>query len=132
MYKADLWRICKLYKNTGIYADVDLIPHIKLDDINKNINFYTVISADNTHLFQAFIINNCKPRHPLFLVFIISFFINKAWTRAPPGPCHDMYNCVKYILGEEKLNPHCKYKAIEQFLLNIGGFFHLMWANHLS
>ena len=24
MYKADLWRYCKLYKNTGVYADVDL------------------------------------------------------------------------------------------------------------
>jgi len=25
MYKADLWRLCKLYINGGVYADVDLV-----------------------------------------------------------------------------------------------------------
>lgn len=120
MYKADLWRICKLYENTGIYADVDLVPYIELNNINKDINFYSVISADNTHLFQAFIINNCKPRHPLFLVFIISFFINKPWTYIN-GPCYDMYNCVKYILGVENLKPNRKYYSSNvKIKINIG------------
>ena len=26
MYKADLWRLCKLYIHGGVYADVDLVP----------------------------------------------------------------------------------------------------------
>jgi len=29
MHKADLWRIFKLYKYGGVYADVDLVPYIK-------------------------------------------------------------------------------------------------------
>ena len=116
MYKADLWRICKLYLNTGVYADVDLVPYINLEDIDKKINFYTVIAIDdpmkNKSFFQAFMINNCMPKHPLFLVFIISFLTNKAWTMHN-GPCYDMYNCVKYIIGEDVLEPNRIYYSSE-------------------
>jgi hypothetical protein len=120
MYKADLWRICKLYKNTGVYADIDLVPYINLDHLNINTNFYSVISADNTHIFQAFIVNNCKPMHSLFLVFIISFFINRAWTYQN-GPCHDMYKCLKYILGVNKIIAgHRYYSSNVKIKINIG------------
>ena len=36
MYKADLWRLCKLYINGGVYADVDLVPHLNINNLNKN------------------------------------------------------------------------------------------------
>jgi mannosyltransferase OCH1-like enzyme len=29
-YIADLWRLCKLYIDGGVYADVDLVPYINI------------------------------------------------------------------------------------------------------
>ena len=37
-WKADLWRLCKLYINSGVYADVDLVPYLNIDKLDKNIN----------------------------------------------------------------------------------------------
>tara|TARA_B110000211_G_scaffold158151_1_gene179016 strand:+ start:7527 stop:7868 length:342 start_codon:yes stop_codon:yes gene_type:complete len=34
-FKADLWRLCKLYKNSGVYADVDLVPYLNIDKLDK-------------------------------------------------------------------------------------------------
>ena len=50
MYKADLWRLCKLYIEGGIYADIDLVPMVPIDSliIEKNITFYSCLS-----LFKA-------------------------------------------------------------------------------
>ena len=73
MHKADLWRICKLYKNAGIYADVDLVPYININELDKNITFYSCIASTGDHIFQAFISHFSKPNHPLLLVLIISF-----------------------------------------------------------
>jgi len=33
MYKADLWRLCKLYIHGGVYSDVDLVPYINIDTL---------------------------------------------------------------------------------------------------
>ena len=100
-YKADLWRLCKLYINGGVYADVDLVPYINIDSlIKKQQNtFYTCLSIDPTACFQAFIISNSPPRNPLILNFIISFLLNKPYmSNLVNGPTHDMYNCIKYNL----------------------------------
>ena len=73
MYKADLWRLCKLYICGGVYADVDLVPYLDIDKLDKDITFYSCLSIDNRCIFQAFMINY-KPKSPLILQFIISFF----------------------------------------------------------
>jgi hypothetical protein len=112
MFKADLWRICKLYRNSGIYSDIDLVPYFKIDDLDKNISFYSCLAGGNVSaIFQAIIINFSKPKHPLFLVFLLSFIINKAYNNYNNGPTYDMYNCIKYILGTKKLLPHKKYEV---------------------
>jgi hypothetical protein len=98
MFKADLWRICKLYIHGGIYADVDLVPYVSIDKIIKDkYTFYSCLCAGKRGIFQAFIIT--PPKNPLFLQFIYSFVKNKPWLH-DNGPTHDMYNCIKYNLNK--------------------------------
>ena len=62
MYKADLWRLCKLYINGGVYADIDLVPYIDIDTLDKHITFYSCMSTNPNSIFQAFMINFSKPK----------------------------------------------------------------------
>lgn len=109
MYKADLWRLCKLYINSGVYADVDLVPYLCIDKLDKNITFYSCINTGNDSIFQAFMINFSKPKNPLLLVFLLSFLINNPYTYGN-GPCYDMYNCIKYMLNVETILPEKRYE----------------------
>ena len=97
MHKADLWRLCKLYINGGVYADVDLVPYLNLNELNQNVTFYTVLSAIPNSCFQAFIY--CvKPKSPLILNFLCSLLHNKPFNNTI-GPTIDMYKCIKYNLN---------------------------------
>lgn len=108
MYKADLWRLCKLYKNSGIYADVDLVPYINLNDYDDDVTFYTCYHPIVKNIFQAFIINK-QINNPLMLCFLISFLVNKPYDNNDfLGPTFDMYKCIKYNVGKE-LEPFKKY-----------------------
>ena len=109
-HKADLWRLCKLYLNSGTYADVDLVPYFCIDDLDKNITFYSCLSIDGKGIFQALMVNFSKPKHPIFLVFLISFIINRPDKSHWIGPTFDMYNCIKYSLNVNKLYPDKKYE----------------------
>ena len=110
MYKADLWRYCKLYKNTGVYADVDLVPYLNIDTLDKDISFYTCLSECKEHCFQALMINNGKPNDPLLLVILLSYLINKPYLNIDGvEPCRDMLKCIKYILNLEDLEYEKKY-----------------------
>ena len=73
MYKADLWRLCKLYKNGGVYADVDLVPYLNIDTLDKNITFYSSVAIDRKCIFQAFIANFSKPENPVLLALLLSY-----------------------------------------------------------
>jgi hypothetical protein len=96
MYKADLWRLCKLYINGGIYADVDIVPHLNINTLDKTFTFYTCLSVAKNSIFQAFI--GTTPRNPIVLVTLLSFLINNPYTYVN-GPTYDMYNCLKYNLN---------------------------------
>jgi len=104
MYKADLWRLCKLYQHGGVYTDVDIIPYLNLDTLDKDISFYTTLNGNS--IFQAFI--KCsKPKSPLIFIFLLSFLLNSPYN-SHNGPCSDMYNCIKYniqeLLSDKKYN----------------------------
>lgn len=102
MYKADLWRLCKLYKhnnNIGIYADVDLVPHLSIDKMIPYDNtLYSCLSLVDFSIFQAFIINKLKHNHAIFMIFMISFYVNKIYERFNGGT-YDMYRCLSYIFN---------------------------------
>lgn len=112
MYKADLWRLCKLYINGGVYADVDLVPHLNIDNLNKDITFYSCLTPKTKSIFQAFMINFSKPRNNLILIFLLSFLINKPFEKLN-GPTFDMYDCIKYNLDGVEPEPFVRYDLEE-------------------
>jgi hypothetical protein len=112
MYKADLWRLCKLYITGGVYADVDLVPHLKIDNLNKDITFYSCLTPRTKSIFQAFMINFSKPRNNLILIFLLSFLINKPFEKIN-GPTFDMYDCIKYNLDGVEPEPFVRYDLEE-------------------
>ena len=97
MYKADLWRLCKLYMEGGVYADVDLVPYLNLDSLDPDV-FYTCLATDPAYIFQAFMMNQ-RPKSPLILVFLLSLLYNNPYTMNN-GPCFDMCSCLRYNIGE--------------------------------
>lgn len=118
MYKADLWRLCKLYINSGVYADVDLVPYFNINNLDQSITFYSCISIFRMSIFQALMINFSKPKNPLFILLLLSFLINKAYQKDPSGPTFDMYSCIKYMLNVDRIIPDHKY-IIDKIKLKI-------------
>ena len=120
MYKADLWRLCKLYQYGGVYADVDLVPYIKIDDLDPNITFYSCLSVRGESVFQAFMVNTTQPKNPLILAFLISFLLNKPFN-IDIGPTYDMYNVITYNLDCVKVMPNIQYSLnTVKICVNIG------------
>ena len=119
MFKADLWRLCKLYIHGGVYADIDLVPYISIDELIKtNYTFYSCLAVDKQSCFQAFIATEAK--NPLILKCIFSFIQNKPYTFAN-GPCYDMYNCIKECLDIENILPEKEYNMnMIKMKINIG------------
>lgn len=93
MHKSDLWRLCKLYVFGGVYADVDLIPHLNMDTLDKTITFYSCLSKDDYSIFQAFIINFGPPKNKLILSCLMSFLLNSPY-QYRNNPTVDIYNCI--------------------------------------
>ena len=110
MYKADLWRLCKLYIHSGVYSDVDIVPYINIDTLDSDITFYSSLSIDKDSIFQAFMVNRSKPQNPLLLHFIISFLVNKPYYNPHNGPTYDMYKCLQYNIGTNIVKAETKYK----------------------
>ena len=111
MYKADLWRLCKLYIHGGVYADIDLIPFMPISkyitaDPSRDGNgpgpgyFYSCLSLSSPSIFQAFMYHSRK-RSPLLLGFMVSFLVNKPYTNIDNGPTSDMYHFILYNVRAE-------------------------------
>lgn len=103
MHKADLWRLCKLYIHSGVYSDIDIVPYLNLNTLDKDITFYSCLATDTSAIFQAFIANFSKPKNPLLLLFLISFLVNEPYKikKCSYGPCIDMMNVLKYNLNTD-------------------------------
>lgn len=108
MHKADLWRLCKLYVNGGVYADIDIIPHIYLKELNKNVTFYSCLTNENS-IFQAFIVNNSKPNNPLILCFLVLFLMDRPDKIGRNQPTYHMYKCLSYNLYNIKIEGETTY-----------------------
>lgn len=124
-YKADLWRLCKLYVHGGVYADVDLVPYIDIDSLDKDVSFYSCLTKTQCGVFQAFIV--CpRARNPLILHFLISLLINKAYmylldTEFGRGPTFDMYQCIQNSLNNIIVLPEKKYELDKvKIFVNVG------------
>lgn len=103
MYKADLWRLCKLYIHGGVYADIDLVPFRSLAQMTGSASpspshsptFYSCLSLGSPSVFQAFM-KHTRPRSPLLLGCLLSFLVNKPYTNIDNGPTNDMYHFLLY------------------------------------
>ncbi len=68
-YKSDLWRMCYLYMNGGVYLDLNktlLMPLRKV--INGNFDLVTVIDRPSCCVWQGFLA--CRPGLPVMLMCI--------------------------------------------------------------
>ena len=91
MFKADLWRLCKLYLHGGVYADVDLVPYLNMDqELDTSISFTSCLSIVPKSIFQAFMVVT-QPRNPLLLHFLVSFLRHKPYD-VQNGPPYDMFS----------------------------------------
>ena len=101
MYKADLWRLCKLYIHGGVYADIDLVPFRSLEQMigsaadSHLTTFYSCLSQSSPSVFQAFM-KHTRPRSPLIFGCLLSFLVNKPYTNIENGPTNDMYHFLLY------------------------------------
>jgi hypothetical protein len=97
MYKADLWRLCKLYIHGGVYADIDLVPFVPISKMtsSQSVTFYSCLSLCDDNIFQALMVHSRK-RSPLLLGFLISFILNKSYMNIDNGPTTDMYEFILY------------------------------------
>lgn len=95
MYKADLWRICKLYIHGGVYADIDLVPHLTISALDDDVTFYSCLSMGAQFMFQAFM-KQSRAKSPLILGCLVSFLMNKPYKDIHNGPCSDMYHFILY------------------------------------
>jgi hypothetical protein len=116
MNKADLWRLCKLYIYGGIYADVDLVPYLNIDHLNKDVTFYGGLSKGPV-CFQDFLVSR-NPKSPLLLAFLQSLIYNKSINGC--GPKIDMYDCLKRVLKSDPVESTLYKINIVEVKINIG------------
>ena len=106
--KSDFWRVCILYQFGGIYADIDIVPHVPIDNfVDSDITLYTCISdpkLDQNNLNPHFIAT--IPKNPLILDCINIYMNEKIST--PYG-----YN--NYSIVQIMANIVRKYTNIDKF-----------------
>jgi hypothetical protein len=106
-----------------VYADVDLVPYINIDEFlnnstieNSNV-FISCLSVCSKCIFQAFMICKSEPKNPLILNFLISFLQNNPYNYGN-GPTYDMYNCLAHSINNNNLIPENIYQ-IQTVNINI-------------
>ena len=80
--KSDFWRLCILYKYGGIYADIDIIPHVPINEIvYSDTTLYTCVTAKtlgnnlNPHFIAV------EARNPLILKCINVYMNTKRYEK---------------------------------------------------
>ena len=62
-HKSDLFRICWLYINGGVYIDIDTELIVGLNDIVKNVDSFTILQNDTPTTIQGTLIYNFFKKH---------------------------------------------------------------------
>jgi hypothetical protein len=110
MYMSDLWRLVKLYKEGGVYADIDLVPYVPLDELFKDsYSLYSNLSAEPNSIFQALLATT--PKNPIILKCIESFLTNRPYL-AGNGPTRDMYSVFAKILEVSGISSERPYFTV--------------------
>lgn len=110
-YKADLWRLCILYKRGGIYMDIKMTPAFGFKFIELTDKEHFVRDRPPNTIYNAFMV--CKPKNP-FLLSCINRIIRNVRSRYygrnalyPTGPA--LLGIVRtakhYQLNEDIIHP---------------------------
>lgn len=138
-WKADLWRICKLYLNGGVYSDVDINPepyfslhnddddydiNFKLDrTIPKKATFISIISGMNHRaIFQALMIEKHDGKNN-FILGIIIHFLQEYYFNNKKGwnwPTYNMNSFIRYNLNKDIKPFHNYYLNKIKIPIHIG------------
>ena len=109
--KSDFWRVCILYKYGGVYADIDIIPEVPIDEIvYSDTTLYTCISDPNLHLLLNPHFIAVEPNNPLILECINIYMKDKI---------HRKYNYHMFSITHIMLLAFQKYFNIFKFEENI-------------
>jgi hypothetical protein len=97
--KADVWRLCKLYVEGGVYSDIDIIPLVSIEQMVDDVDLCTCKSIMDNSLFQAFIYVKEK-NNPIIKECLVSLLNNKykyKWRINSIEPTIDMYKVMVNI-----------------------------------
>jgi hypothetical protein len=78
-FKADLWRVCQLYINGGMYVDAKMYSVTSLQPLLDTHDLILAIDINPTMIYNAFMA--VRPRHPL-MKLIINKIVNNVEKRS--------------------------------------------------
>jgi len=118
--KSDFWRVCILYQFGGIYADIDIVPNVPIDEfVDHDTTLYTCITDpkfDKNNLNPHFIAT--IPNNPLILDCINVYIrekINTEYTYDGWSITYILYNTLTNYLNNYNLKEG-KYNIKDQVL----------------
>jgi mannosyltransferase OCH1-like enzyme len=104
--KADLWRLCVLYCEGGVYCDIDIEPHMGFDEaIDEDTFFLTSASRVNNYLNP--IVLACRASNHILLRCIEEYkrkFKEKSYDYWRWSICPMLYRFTKEELGRDIIN----------------------------
>lgn len=88
-FKADLWRYCVLYREGGVYMDIDFVAQVPLSEILRPDDVFVSVKdraklVGESAVYQAFIA--CVPQLPA-MKHVIDFCVRNVLKRASPTSC---------------------------------------------
>jgi mannosyltransferase OCH1-like enzyme len=103
--KSDFFRVCILYIFGGIYADIDIIPHVPIIEfLDSDTTLYTCISHEQPNLNPHFI--GVTPKNILIKKCIDIYIkdkINKSYDYLDYSITHIFYNILTKYLNNNNL-----------------------------
>ena len=120
--KADLWRLCILYKTGGVYSDIDIKPYRPISEIinEDDVSFCSCLSTYKNNIFQAFIYTTKE--NPILQQCIDYMFSKRELIQnttdigKPRGGfywkisgTHDMYKTLKGMLNIDQIHANQIY-----------------------
>lgn len=116
--KSDFWRVCILYQFGGIYADIDIVPNVPINEfVDSDTTLYTCITdskLDSNNLNPHFIAT--IPKNPLILDCINIYIrekINTEYSYLDWSITTILYNIITNFLNNYNLKED-KYKNEDQ------------------
>jgi len=118
-FQADFFRYLVLYKDGGIYADIDVMLDANLDSfITSNLAFFAPIDAVGSYADEQFCIWNgligSAPAHPI-LTNVIEWMVNLVSSR---GDIYDMERLVCQFSGGKDRIENWKLRTEPSLMLS--------------